>query len=544
MPKTDIKKAALYIRVSTDMQADKDSLPLQESDLRKLADLNGIKETVLFKDAGFSGKNFNRPAFKDMIARIRQGEFTHLYVWKLDRISRNLLDFASMYDELKELGVIFVSRNEQFDTSTAMGEAMLKIILVFAELERKTTCERVTAVMYNRANEGKWNGGIIPLGYKSTGGKSFPVPDEEETKLVRIIFDKYTELKSMFAVCRYLADNGYRSRNNKIFTTAQISTFLSNPFYVGDYPYGNTIVKNTHEGIISRDTFDECQKIKQGNRKFGSKIGEHTYNQEKHIFGGLLFCAKCGYAYSCYYNIAGISSNYKCQRHTHPKTRCPASGGTSDKNLIPAILKYVSRIIYACKNPTEYDSPKQLQEFLLSDSIFPNAVAIEEIQDIYAMIVAHKKHVNLSFKVDKRQSEAAKLVIQAEKEKQKQEKYLTRLDDLFIFSASQMSLEDYTKRKQAIMQKIEAINQRINTLKQVHTDSNDFYIADAQKLLLIQKLADCNNSFVFRPLLETIGRPLMRELITKLIKKITMLSGAPVCITFANGITNTIKYKN
>ena len=82
-----------------------------------------------------------------MMKMIRSGLFSHVLVWKLDRISRNLLDFAAMYEELKRLNVTFVSKNEQFDTSTAMGEAMLKIILVFAELERKMTSERVTATM-------------------------------------------------------------------------------------------------------------------------------------------------------------------------------------------------------------------------------------------------------------------------------------------------------------------------------------------------------------------------------------------------------------
>lgn len=80
-----------------------------------------------------------------MMSRIRTGEFTHILVWKIDRISRNLLDFASMYAELKELGITFISKNEQFDTSSAIGEAMLKIILVFAELERNMVSERVSA---------------------------------------------------------------------------------------------------------------------------------------------------------------------------------------------------------------------------------------------------------------------------------------------------------------------------------------------------------------------------------------------------------------
>ena len=86
----------------------------------------GIKDYVVFEDAGYSGKNTDRPGFQKMMAQVRNGLFSHVVVWKIDRISRNLLDFATMYEELKRLGVTFVSKNEQFDTSSAMGEAMLQ----------------------------------------------------------------------------------------------------------------------------------------------------------------------------------------------------------------------------------------------------------------------------------------------------------------------------------------------------------------------------------------------------------------------------------
>ena len=159
------KKAALYVRVSTSYQADKDSLPMQRQELVAYAKLMfDIEDYVIFEDAGYSGKNTDRPEFQNMMRRVRAGEFTHLLCWKIDRVSRNLLDFASMYQELKDLGVTFVSKNEQFDTSTAIGEAMLKIILVFAELERNMTSERVTATMLSRAQNGFWNGGRIHYG--------------------------------------------------------------------------------------------------------------------------------------------------------------------------------------------------------------------------------------------------------------------------------------------------------------------------------------------------------------------------------------------
>ena len=162
-PKTDLAeklnslKVAIYIRVSTQYQIDKDSLQVQKRELVAYAQMVlGINDYVIFEDPGYSAKNTDRPDYQRMMSRLRSGEFSHLLVWKIDRISRNLLDFSSMYKELKDLGITFVSKNEQFDTSNAIGEAMLKIILVFAELERNMTSERVTAVMLSRAENGQW----------------------------------------------------------------------------------------------------------------------------------------------------------------------------------------------------------------------------------------------------------------------------------------------------------------------------------------------------------------------------------------------------
>ena len=169
-------KIAIYCRVSTHHQIDKDSLPFQEQDLKNYCEyVLGSNNYVVFTDPGYSGKNTERPGFKKMFDRIRKNEFTHVLVWKIDRISRNLLDFCSMYNELKEHNCTFISKNEQFDTSSAMGEAMLKIILVFAELERNLTSERVSAIMINRAQEGRWNGANVPLGYYWDDSSNFPL---------------------------------------------------------------------------------------------------------------------------------------------------------------------------------------------------------------------------------------------------------------------------------------------------------------------------------------------------------------------------------
>ena len=128
------KIVALYTRVSTGYQIDKDSLPFQKKELSAYCKhILHAEKTELFEDAGKSGKNTDRPAFLRMMKKIRAGEISHVVVYKIDRISRNLVDFSVMYDEFKKYRVTFISLNEQFDTSSAIGEAVLKIILVFAE---------------------------------------------------------------------------------------------------------------------------------------------------------------------------------------------------------------------------------------------------------------------------------------------------------------------------------------------------------------------------------------------------------------------------
>ena len=230
-------RVAIYVRVSTHYQIDKDSLPVQKEELIAYAKyvLNADSYEI-FEDAGFSAKNTDRPGFQQMMSRIREGEFSHVLVWKLDRISRNLLDFAAMYDELKRLGVTFVSKNEQFDTSSAMGEAMLKIILVFAELERKMTAERVIAVMISRAGNGQWNGGRIPFGYNyDKNTETFSV-NETEAAVVLKMFDLYEETHSLLQVAKALNASGSRHRSGKEWTPTTVSIILKSPILHGRVP--------------------------------------------------------------------------------------------------------------------------------------------------------------------------------------------------------------------------------------------------------------------------------------------------------------------
>lgn len=233
-----MKKSAIYVRVSTTYQIDKDSLPMQRNDLINYSKLIlGIDDYIVFEDAGFSGKNTDRPAFKEMMSRIEKGEFSHLLVWKIDRISRNLLDFCEIYDNLKKYNCSFISKNEQFDTSSAIGETMLKIILVFAELERKLTAERVTATMLARASKGAWNGARVPLGYDYNSELKFPSINKQEAKTIELIFKTYRDYESSTYVVNYLNTENIKTKRGGIWSTKTISDIIRNPFYKGTYRY-------------------------------------------------------------------------------------------------------------------------------------------------------------------------------------------------------------------------------------------------------------------------------------------------------------------
>ena len=138
-----------------------------------------------------------------------------------------------MYAELKDLGVAFISKNEQIDTSSAIGEAMLKIILVFAELERQMTSERVTAVMISRAESGSWNGGKVPLGYvyhKET--KSFNI-HPEQAEVVKLIYDSYERMQSSTAVAKFLNQKGITTKAGKKWNPSTVCLILRSRFKKG-----------------------------------------------------------------------------------------------------------------------------------------------------------------------------------------------------------------------------------------------------------------------------------------------------------------------
>ena len=556
------KKSALYVRVSTTHQIDKDSLPLQRSDLTNYTKyVLGIDDFEIFEDAGYSGGTTDRPAYQDMMNRIKMGEFTHLIVWKIDRISRNLRDFSEMYDELKKYNVTFISRNEQFDTSTAMGEAMLKIILVFAELERKLTGERVFSVMISRAQKGLWNGATIPLGYEWDAETKFPRPCDAEAKTVQYIFDQYEIIKSTTKLAKKLNIEKIPTKRNGTWTPRTVGSILTNPFYIGTYRYNTktrktrrwkdksewVVVENNHQAIINKEQFERVGQIIQNNYR-----GDKNYQRKStkvHILSGIATCHKCGKKmrsgldrirkdgftpsrYTCY----GFNVNYTCANYS------------SDLSILPTLINYIANYMTLQERITSNHSLRDMESILLRGKYFEDIEHIEkqDLKNTYDLLINNTIVTYNSLEEEKKESIISQNAIY-EAEKQKYEKAIKRLDDLYLYDTNSMSQKDFVIKRKEISDKIETINKKIQEVKLNDTPfiNNDEFnvLSKASFYLLTKNLSSVKNIDVLS-LLNNLDKQTIKDFINAIISDVSVERGKIYHITFKNGLTHHFLYKN
>ena len=313
-------RVALYTRVSTDLQANKEegSLDTQEARLRGAVAIRQGHHEIrqVFREEGESGKSLDRPALQRLLAGIRSNQFDLVVVTRIDRMSRSLLDFYQLHRELEDHGVRFVSLNETFDTSTALGRAMLALVLVFAQLEREQTAERTRDSARARAERGLWNGGYPPLGYDSAEGGRLVV-NEDEVALVRLIFDQYLELRSTHTVAKWLNEHGRRQKRfqsrrkgetgGNEFLPTTVGLMLQNRIYLGEVPYKKAWFPGKHEGIVDKEVFDRVQTVMAGNAKH--RRGPPLQAQHNYLLTGIARCA-CGYALTTSAGRGGGGATY------------------------------------------------------------------------------------------------------------------------------------------------------------------------------------------------------------------------------------------
>lgn len=382
---------------------------------------------IEYADRGFSGKNTNRPDFERMMEDIKAGKIKRVIVYKLDRVSRSILDFANMMEIFQQYNVEFVSSTEKFDTSTPIGRAMLNICIVFAQLERETIQKRVTDAYYSRCKRGFYMGGRIPYGFSKTdtvidGVKtSMFVPVPEEAEQLQLMYSLYADANnSLGDIISYFNEHGIKHLRGAVWSTARISDMLRNPVYVkadadvydffksqganvinpvsdftgyhACYLYKGTvsttrkqrdltdkdIVLAPHEGIVSSHDWIKCRIRCLNNRQ-----SARTCKAKNSWLVGKVKCGKCGYS------LTIVKANTKWHRYfvcsaslATKKAKCTGTGGTIYADVLET---YVFEEIK--KRLAEFQSLSKPEESHINPKINQNKVRLAEIdKEIEALL--------------------------------------------------------------------------------------------------------------------------------------------------------------
>ena len=308
------KRVAIYCRVSTIEQAEEGySIDEQNVKIREYCEREGHEIYNLYEDRGISGKNItNRPGIKQLLEDATKNKFDLVVVWKLNRISRKLLDILNIVDLLNKHNIAFRSLTESFETETPSGKLQLNIMGAIGEFERETISENIKLGMGAKARSGEWCGGIV-LGYdivevESSGKKRKKTKlqiNEQEAMTVRRIFDLYSQGYGYKAVVNKVNKEGHKTKRNRAFAVSTIKEILQNPVYIGKIRYNvrqdwskkrrNNINANPilsdgiHEPIIDMETWNKVQVILKERSKKHNKI----YDSEFPLTG-ILRCPVCG----------------------------------------------------------------------------------------------------------------------------------------------------------------------------------------------------------------------------------------------------------
>jgi len=296
---TPKKRCAIYTRKSTDEGLDQEYNSLEAQRDAALAFISSqrhegwIGSDDGYDDGGYSGGNTNRPALKRLLADIEDGRIDVVVVYKIDRLSRSLSDFAQMVDLFDARGVTFVSVTQQFNTTTSMGRLTLNILLSFAQFEREITGERIRDKISASKAKGMWMGGTPPLGYDVRERKL--IVNESEAALVRDIFARYAETGSAAQLVRelqieghttkvWIAQNG-RRHDGKVIDQQCLFTMLRNRLYLGEITHKGQSFPGQHEPIVTTELWAAVHAFVDG-RKQGPRI---QYKKEPALLNGLLY---------------------------------------------------------------------------------------------------------------------------------------------------------------------------------------------------------------------------------------------------------------
>ena len=335
-----VKNCAIYTRKSTDEGLDTDFNTLdaqRESCEAYIASQRSEGWKAIhahYNDGGFSGGNMERPGLQKLLADIKEGKIQIVVVYKIDRLTRSLMDFSKLVDVFDEHGVTFVSVTQSFNTTTSMGRLTLNVLLSFAQFEREVSAERIRDKIAASKKKGMWMGGNVPLGYDVEARKL--IINKEDANTLRFIFESYLELGCVSKLKAMLDDKQIYTKvrfskrgkkiGGKLYSRGALYALLKNPIYIGKIRHQDEMYDGLHEAIIEQEMWDDVQAHLQGQapKKRGYKKA-----QDLNILKGLLFDSE-GHGYMpTYTSKAGKRYRYYINQNlaSHPSTviaRLPA----------------------------------------------------------------------------------------------------------------------------------------------------------------------------------------------------------------------------
>ena len=299
-------RCAIYTRKSTEegLEQEFNSLDAQreagEAFIKSQRHEGWIARSERYDDGGYSGGTMDRPALKRLMADVEAGRVDCIVVYKVDRLSRSLMDFSRLVETLDHHGVSFVSVTQQFNTSTSMGRLTLNMLLSFAQFEREVTAERIRDKFTASRKRGKHMGGVPPLGYDIDRAQKKLIVNPEEAKLVRHIFRRFLKIGSATKLAQELNETGHRTkswttlsgnkREGRVWDKGHLYRALNNPLYVGEVQHKGQRYPGEHDAIVDRATWDRVRSILARNCQVR---GNRTRARTEALLRGLIRCAHC-----------------------------------------------------------------------------------------------------------------------------------------------------------------------------------------------------------------------------------------------------------
>ena len=378
-------RCAIYTRKSTDenLNSEFNSLDAQreacENYIRIQAEKGWICLPEHYDDGGFSGGNTNRPALQRLLADIAAGKVDLIVIYKLDRLSRSLYDFAWLHKFFEEQNVGFCSVTQDINTSTSSGRVLLNVLMAFSEFERSIVTERIRDKMAATRRKGDWVGGSVPTGYKVENKKL--VVDPERADVVRRVFARFIEIQSPKQIAYELNSDGILTNQGNPWTTGHIYRMLNNYTYIGKIAYKGDVFDGKQERIITDEVWQRAQEILQSD----SPVKDYKGKMETLApLKGLLYCGHCGCRMGPTYakkNDDVMYTYYLCTKNSkRGESLCPVNrigGGEIEAAVLIHLRKIlqtptiVNQLALKLKRPGKEVNELLSRQTELWDEMFP-----------------------------------------------------------------------------------------------------------------------------------------------------------------------------